>query len=203
MHLENQFFFLSESIFHIGLAWWLSSKEFTCHCRRHRFDSWGRRSPGEGNGNPLQNSCLGNSMDRGAWQATVHRIPSVRHDFVTKTPTIGILGRHKHSAHSNALKFVNCKLQFTSKHWKIAWSSDSCFVLFCFKYMMIYSLTVKSFCDSGNRTLERDGREWPGHRTPGTVHGKVVVILVYEVHWGEEGVSRQEWDMIPWSGSRS
>ena len=30
------------------------------------------RSPGVGNGNPLQFSCLGNSMDRGAWQATVH-----------------------------------------------------------------------------------------------------------------------------------
>ena len=30
------------------------------------------RSPGEGNGNPLQYSCLGNPMDRGAWQATVH-----------------------------------------------------------------------------------------------------------------------------------
>ena len=29
------------------------------------------RSPGEGNGNPLQYSCLKNSMDRGAWQATV------------------------------------------------------------------------------------------------------------------------------------
>ena len=29
------------------------------------------RSPGEGNGNPLQHSCLENSMDRGAWQATV------------------------------------------------------------------------------------------------------------------------------------
>ena len=28
-------------------------------------------SPGEGNGNPLQHSCLENSMDRGAWQATV------------------------------------------------------------------------------------------------------------------------------------
>ena len=28
------------------------------------------RSPGEGNGNPLQYSCLGNSMDRGAWWAT-------------------------------------------------------------------------------------------------------------------------------------
>ena len=32
------------------------------------------RSPGEGNGNPLQYSCLENIMDRGAWQATVHRV---------------------------------------------------------------------------------------------------------------------------------
>ena len=32
---------------------------------------WGR-SPGEGTGNPLQYSCLGNPMSRGAWQATVH-----------------------------------------------------------------------------------------------------------------------------------
>ena len=32
------------------------------------------RSPGEGNGNPLQYSCLGNSRDRGAWQATVHGV---------------------------------------------------------------------------------------------------------------------------------
>ena len=30
------------------------------------------RCPGVGNGNPLQFSCLGNSMDRGAWRATVH-----------------------------------------------------------------------------------------------------------------------------------
>ena len=32
------------------------------------------RSPGEGNGNPLQYSCLENPMDRGAWRATVHRV---------------------------------------------------------------------------------------------------------------------------------
>ena len=32
------------------------------------------RSPGEGNGNPLQDSCLQNTMDRGAWRAVVHRI---------------------------------------------------------------------------------------------------------------------------------
>ena len=38
------------------------------------------RSPGEGNSNPLQYSCLENSMDRGAWQATVHEVSRVRQD---------------------------------------------------------------------------------------------------------------------------
>ena len=32
------------------------------------------RSPGGGNGNPLQYSCLGNPMERGTWQAVVHMI---------------------------------------------------------------------------------------------------------------------------------
>ena len=37
------------------------------------------RSLGEKSGNPLQYSCLGNPMDRGAWQVTVHGV-TVRHD---------------------------------------------------------------------------------------------------------------------------
>ena len=36
------------------------------------------RSSGEGNGNPLQYSCLKNSMDRGAWRATVHKVSQSR-----------------------------------------------------------------------------------------------------------------------------
>ena len=36
----------------------------------------GSGSPGVGNGNPLQYSCLGNSMDRGAWRALVHGVAS-------------------------------------------------------------------------------------------------------------------------------
>ena len=36
------------------------------------------RSPGEGNGNPFQYSCLGNPMDRGAWRATVHGVAKSR-----------------------------------------------------------------------------------------------------------------------------
>ena len=50
-----------------------SGKESACQSRRLR-DSGSipgsGRSPGEGNGNQLQYSCLGNSMDRGAWRAT-------------------------------------------------------------------------------------------------------------------------------------
>ena len=42
------------------------------------------KSPGEGNGNPFQCSCLGNPVDRGAWRATVHGIARDRHDSVTK-----------------------------------------------------------------------------------------------------------------------
>ena len=46
-------------------------------------EDWGSipgpgRSPGEGDGNPLQCSCLENPMDRGAWQAIVHRVAKSR-----------------------------------------------------------------------------------------------------------------------------
>ena len=42
------------------------------------------RSPGGGNGKPLQYSCLETPLDRGAWQATVRRVTSVRHDLVSE-----------------------------------------------------------------------------------------------------------------------
>ena len=41
------------------------------------------RSPGGGNGNPLQYSCLENPMDRGAWRATVHGITKSRTQLST------------------------------------------------------------------------------------------------------------------------
>ena len=44
--------------------------------------------PGEGNGNSLQDSCLGNPMDRGAWWAIVYGVARVRHDLATKPPPL-------------------------------------------------------------------------------------------------------------------
>ena len=42
------------------------------------------RSPGEGNGNPFQYSCLGNPADRGTWWATVHGVTRVGLNLATK-----------------------------------------------------------------------------------------------------------------------
>ena len=46
---------------------------------------------GEGDGNPLQYSCLENPMDRGAWQAMVQGVARVRHDLAIKPPPRCIL----------------------------------------------------------------------------------------------------------------
>ena len=53
---------------------WLSDKEPAYQCRRCRSYPCVGRPPGERNGYPLQHSCLGNPMNRGAWPATVHEV---------------------------------------------------------------------------------------------------------------------------------
>ena len=53
---------------------WLSVKESPWQARNVDLTPESGRSPGEGNGNPLQYSCLGNPMDRGDWWATVHGV---------------------------------------------------------------------------------------------------------------------------------
>ena len=53
---------------------WLSGKESFCQGRDANTIPGSERSHGGGNGNPLQYSCLGNPMDRGAWWAIVHGV---------------------------------------------------------------------------------------------------------------------------------
>ena len=60
------------------LTWWLSGEESTCQCRYMGLIPGSGRSHGEGNGNPLEYSCLGNSMDGGTWWPTVHRVAKSR-----------------------------------------------------------------------------------------------------------------------------
>ena len=62
-------------------------KESACNARDKGLIAGLGRSPGEGNGNPLQYSRLENPKDRGAWQAVVHEVSRVRHNLVTKPPS--------------------------------------------------------------------------------------------------------------------
>ena len=60
-----------------GLSWWLSGKESACSAGDPGDEGsipGLERSPGGGHGKQLQYSCLENSMDRGAWWATIHGV---------------------------------------------------------------------------------------------------------------------------------
>ena len=57
-----------------GFPWWLSGKEPACNAGDVGSIPGLGRSPGGGNGCSLQYSCLEDSMDRGAWWATVHGV---------------------------------------------------------------------------------------------------------------------------------
>ena len=61
------------------------SKVYSCNSGDPGLIPGSERSPAEGNGNPLQYSCLDNSMDRGAWQATLMGLQRVRHHWTTNT----------------------------------------------------------------------------------------------------------------------
>ena len=99
----------------------------------------------EENGNPLQCSCLGYSMDRGAWQATVPGITRVRQDWVTKPPhnlLVNLWSRNDvefrlHMAH---LKWSNVKDQYGSRHFylKVIWP------FYCFCYCELRFLALSS-----------------------------------------------------------
>ena len=64
-----------------GLPWWLSGKESACNAGDAVSIAGLGRSPGEGNGYPVQYSWLGNPRDREAWRAKVHGVTRLRHDL--------------------------------------------------------------------------------------------------------------------------
>ena len=70
------------------VPWWLSSKDSACQAGDTGSIPGSGRSPGEGNGNPLQYSCLGNLMDRKAWWVQFTGSQRMRHDWATKQQQI-------------------------------------------------------------------------------------------------------------------
>ena len=66
--------FLKDSKTSVGLPSWLSGKEPTASAEDVALIPGSERSPGKGNGNPLQYSCLGNPMEREVWLSPVHGV---------------------------------------------------------------------------------------------------------------------------------
>ena len=75
--------FMLLSTHSIWIPQWLSGKGSTCQREDVGSIPGSGRCPGEGHGNPLQYSCLGNPMNRGAWQAIVQGVTRVRHNLGT------------------------------------------------------------------------------------------------------------------------
>ena len=75
--------------YHEGFSGGSDSKESACGVRDQGSIPGSERSPGEGNGDPLQYSCLENPMGGGVWQATVHGVAKSQtrlNDFTSLTP---------------------------------------------------------------------------------------------------------------------
>ena len=86
----------SKFCFPYGFYGGADSKESTCNVGNLGSIPGSGRSLGEGNGYQLQYSCLENSMDRGAWQATVHGLQRVGYDCVCICMlTLKMLGRNR------------------------------------------------------------------------------------------------------------
>ena len=64
------------------------------------------RSPGGGHGNPLQDSCLGNPLDRGPWRASVQRVTRSRTRLSTQVP--GIRGAALPPLHTKVVLITTC-----------------------------------------------------------------------------------------------
>ena len=79
--ISNSLFFNSYLSFvnpSSGSDWFSDGRAFTCNAGDLGSIPGSGRSPGEGNGSPLQYSCLENPRDRGAWWATVHGVTKSR-----------------------------------------------------------------------------------------------------------------------------
>ena len=72
----------------VGFPGGSDGKESACTAGDHYLILASGRSPGEGNGNPLQYSGLGNPMDRKAWWATVHGVPQ---SYMTRSLSLSLL----------------------------------------------------------------------------------------------------------------
>ena len=80
------------------------------------------RSPGGGNGNPLQYSCLEKSMGRGAWQASVHRVAKSQIRLSTAQWHLEVLGRVQSQVEMKGWSWPEPENQGI---WQGGWQADT------------------------------------------------------------------------------
>ena len=152
----------------IRFLWWCSG--IYLQCRRHRFNPGSGRSPGEGNGNPLEYSCWENLMDRGIWWATVHE--------VTKSQT-------QLSTHTD---IYTCTPALHQQHPLNKWGhlSDGALFLFLRNLQKIQLRRSREEIFKGSRTGLRGTRALRGPSHLLTDLGQVTYL-----HWGSPAMQRQ------------
>ena len=138
LYLVCFIFSISYSVlpFHLGFPRSSVGKESACSAGDPGLIPGLGRSPGEGNGNPLQHSCLENPIDRGARSTTIHGVARVGHDLATKSASSPF-----HLAY--VFRFSVCFCYFSSNFYQMQQKS------FCI-HICARAQSCLTLCDSTN-----------------------------------------------------
>ena len=121
-----------------GLPRQLSDKESTCQCRRRRrlgFNPWVRKIPWSRKWQPLQNSCLENFMDRGAWWATVHGVTKSQRWLSNWAPI--------HACYFEAkVDKITCPQWAKSSHKFVLYTCESVYVLDIHSFVLYFRFHI-------------------------------------------------------------
>ena len=170
---------------------WLRGKEPACQCkrwRRCRFHPWVGKIPGGGNGNPLQYSCLGNTMDRGAWRAIVPGVAEL--DMTTWAARISarrLSGFLLESPVKKEIGFCCLSIILLSSTWVVLRinSSINGLIQYVTFWDYLFSLSINPLqsikvaaCIRSSSTFIAEQHSWCGAAAVSTIHPEKNIWIV-------------------------